>query len=160
MPFRRKMRAADAPPLTADEALAKMEHFCAYRERCPQEVQQKIRELRLSRELGDQIYQLLESEGFFDEQRFTEVFVRSKFNGNQWGRVRLRQELQQRQIRPDLIERALEEQINESVYEELIHTLIQKKLRQWEGDPQARQKAAAAVIRSGFEVGLVFDHIK
>jgi regulatory protein len=160
MPFKRKMRPADAPPLTPDEALAKLEHFCAYRERCPQEVRQKIAELRVASDLGEQLYQLLASEKFFDEQRFTEVFVRSKFRGNHWGRVRLRQELSMRAIAPELIEQALAEQISEHEYTELVHNLLQKKMTQWTGDPQAKQKAAAGVIRSGFEPSLVFDLIR
>lgn len=159
MPFRRKSRPADAPPLTGDEALAKLEHFCAYRERCPQEVLQKIRELRLPTDLGEQLYALLESEGFFNEERFAASFVRGKYRGNHWGRVRIRQELKMRDVAPTCIEQVLAEQIDQEEYLELIRTLLDKKLHQWAGDPQARQKAAAAVIRGGFEPSLVFSMV-
>ncbi len=152
---RRKFRSPDAPPLTPDEALAKLETFCAYRDRCASEVWQKIKELRLSEELGQQLFDLLQSERFIDEVRFAEGFVRGKLRGNHWGRVRIRQELKMRQVDPQILEDALAT-IDEEMYLELLQDMIAKKRKQYEGDPQVRQKAAAAVIRSGFEPDLVF----
>jgi regulatory protein len=156
MPFQRKSRPKDAPPLTPDEALAKLEHFCAFRERCPQEVKQKIQELRLDKALGQQLYQLLETEGFFNEKRFAEVFVRSKFRSNHWGRIRIRLELKMRDIDPELIETALAEQLEEEDYLDYLQTALSKKISQLKDDPQARNKAAATLIRAGFEPDLVF----
>jgi regulatory protein len=157
MPFRRKPRPLNAPPLSEDEALAKLEHFCAYRERCPQEVKQKMQELRLDAATSAQLYQLLEAEGFFNEKRFAEVFVRSKFRSNHWGRIRIRLELQMRDIDPDIREVALYEQIDEEEYAAYIKTALAKKLAQYGNDPQARTKAAAALVRAGFEPNLVFS---
>lgn len=136
-----------------------MEHFCAYRERCPQEVRDKMHELRLPEDLRQQLFDLLQTERFFDEQRFTELFVRGKFRGNQWGRVRLRMELKMRHISPDIMEAALAA-IEEEQYLEVIDALLTKKLKQWPDDPQRKQKAAAAVIRSGFEPDLVFLRLR
>ena len=42
MPFQRKKLLQ---PLTVDEALLKLENFCAYRERCPKEVLTRLKEL-------------------------------------------------------------------------------------------------------------------
>ena len=44
MPFQRKK---PAQPLTVDEAIGKLENFCAYRERCPKEVRSRLTELGL-----------------------------------------------------------------------------------------------------------------
>lgn len=158
MAFSRKSRSLSAPPLTPDQALEKLEHFCAYRERCPQEVRDKMRELRLSEEMSEQLFQVLQEERFFEEERFTESFVRSKFRGNHWGKVRLRMELKMRRIDPEIMEQALAN-IDEEAYLELIQELLTKKIRQWADDPQGRQKAAAAVIRAGFEPDLVFQEL-
>jgi len=154
----RKFRPKDAPSLTPDEALAKLEYFCAYRDRCEHEVWQKIEELRLPEELGQQLFDLLKSEKFIDEVRFAETFVRGKFRGNHWGRVRIRQELKMRRVDNQIIENAME-QIDEEAYLELLEELLLKKRKQYDGDPQARQKAAAALIRAGFEPDLVFSFL-
>jgi regulatory protein len=155
MAFQRKSRPLDAPPLTPDEALAKLEYFCAYRDRCSQEVLDKIRELRLSKELGEQLFDVLQADRFFDDRRFTEMYVRSKFRSNQWGKVRIRMELKMRNLEPELIENAID-MLDQDEYETTVKSLLKKKLKQWEGDPLARQKAAASVIRAGFEMDLVF----
>lgn len=154
MGFQRKWRAPDARPLSADEALQKLERFCLFRERCPQEVRDKIRELRLPVDMGDQLFKVLEEDRYFDEARFTELYVRSKIKG--WGRVRIRMELQMRKIDPECMERYLQA-IDEEAYLETLRKMLEKKYHQWTGDPQARQKAAAAVVRAGFEPELVFQ---
>ena len=156
--FKRKPRDPNAAPLTPDEALAKLEHFCAYRERCSSEVLEKIKELRLSKDLGEQLFDVLQTDRFFDDVRFAEIFARGKFRGNQWGKIRIRMELKMRQLPPHIIENALD-LIDDAAYSETIETLLKKKLSQWHDDPQARHKAAASVIRSGFEPNLVFAHL-
>lgn len=142
-------------PLTPDEALQKMERFCAYRERCPKEVRSKLAEFGLSRADAEQIYQVLEEDKFFNEARFAMAFAGGKFRYNYWGRVRIRQELKMRSISPELIAQALDS-IDQEEYEALIHKLLDKKREQYSGDDNAREKTAASLIRAGFEMDLVF----
>lgn len=155
MGFQRK-RNHLARPLTDDEALVKLERFCAFRERCEKEVWEKIAELGLLPSLGEKLFRLLKEERFFDNERFAQIFVRGKFLGNHWGRVRLRMELKMRQIPADIMEEALAT-IQEEKYLETIGQLLRKKLDYWAEDPQKRMKSAASVIRSGFEPDLVFQ---
>jgi regulatory protein len=142
-------------PLTPDEALQKMERFCAYRERCPKEVRSKLAECGLSHADAEQIYQVLQEDKFFNEERFAMAFAGGKFRYNYWGRVRIRQELRMRDISPNLVSQALES-IDQTEYEALIQKLLDKKREQYEKDPNAREKTAASVIRAGFEMELVF----
>lgn len=142
-------------PLTPDEALQKMERFCAYRERCPKEVRSKLAEFGLSRADAEQIYQVLEEDKFFNEARFAMAFAGGKFRYNYWGRVRIRQELKMRSISPELIAQALDS-IDQEEYEALVHKLLDKKREQYAGDDNAREKTAASLIRAGFEMDLVF----
>lgn len=146
--------------LTPDEALAKIEHFCAYRERCPQEVQRKIATFGLQPEIAEQIYSLLEGEGYVNETRFAEAYAGGKFRVNRWGRVRIRLELQRRDISPAIIEAALAS-INTTEYTRVLKDLLKKKRQQYRHEPdfQQRNKAAAALIRAGFEPELVFQHL-
>lgn len=145
-------------PLTPDEALAKLERFCAYRERCPKEVRAKLAEVGVRGVEAEQIFQLLEEEGFFDEKRFAHAFAGGKFRVNHWGRIRIRQELRMRDIAPAVIQQALNS-IEEEDYLKLLEQLLEKKRRQYDGDPQAREKAAASLIRAGFEQELIFKYL-
>ena len=149
------MPAFQKRPLTPDEALQKLERFCAYRERCPKEVRSKLAEFGLSRSDAEQIFEVLQEDKFFNEQRFAMAFAGGKFRYNSWGRVRIRQELRMRDIAAPLIEEALES-IDQAEYESLVKKLIDKTRQQYASDDNAREKTAAALIWAGFEMELVF----
>ena len=145
--------------LTTDEALAKLEYYCAYQERCPKEVRTKLSDLGMRGEAAEQIFNVLQEDGFFNEERFAMAFAGGKFRVNHWGRVRIRIELRMRNIAPDLIEQALAS-IDEDAYIGLLQDLIEKKRQYYEGQEQARDKTIAALIRAGFEPELVFRMMK
>jgi regulatory protein len=146
--------------LTPDEILAKLEYFCAYQERCPQEVRRKLTELGAHGEVAEQIYSVLENDAFFDEARFAEAYTGGKFRVNQWGRVRIRLELRRRDIAPDIIRQALDS-IGEEEYLIVLQNLIAKKREKWPApnDYAAKAKTAAALIRVGYEPELVFRYL-
>ncbi|MBN8680331.1 MAG: RecX family transcriptional regulator [Chitinophagales bacterium] len=141
--------------ITPDQALQKMERFCAYRERCPKEVRSKLKEMGLSRADSEQIYQVLQEDNFFNEERFAMAYAGGKFRSNQWGRVRIRQELKMRSIAPEYIAKALDA-IPEEEYEALVRKLMDRKMQQYEGDDNARDKTIASLSRAGFELDLLF----
>lgn len=146
--------------LTPDEILAKLEYFCAYQERCPQEVRRKLTELGAEGAIAEQIYSVLENDGFFNEARFAEAYAGGKFRVNQWGRVRIRLELRRRDISPAIIRQALEN-IGEETYLNTLQNLIAKKREQWPtaNDYASKAKTAAALIRAGYEPELVFRYL-
>ena len=147
--------------LTPDEALSKLEQFCAYRERCPQEVYQKLNALGVDANTAEQIFQVLEGDGYVNEERFAEAYAGGKFRINHWGRVRIRLELQRRKIAPVYIQQALAA-IDPAEYEAVLVEQIRKKKRQYKADPKhkRRNKLAAAMIRAGFEPDLVFQNLR
>ncbi|MDX1910831.1 MAG: regulatory protein RecX [Saprospiraceae bacterium] len=142
-------------PITPDEALRKLERFCAYRERCSKEVRSKLAEFGLPRQEAEQIFEVLQEDGYFNDVRFALAFAGGKFRYNHWGRIRIRQELKMRHIASDIISQALDA-IEESEYETVLKQRIEKKRAQFVGDENARDKTAAALIRAGFEMELVF----
>ena len=146
--------------LTPDEILAKLEYFCAYQERCPQEVRRKLTELGAHGEVAEQIYSVLENDAFFDEARFAEAYAGGKFRVNQWGRVRIRLELRRRDIAPDAIRQALDS-IGEEEYLSVLQKQIAKKKEKWPApnDCAAKAKTEAALIRAGYEPELVFRYL-
>lgn len=150
-------RRPPTTPLTPDEALRKLETFCAYRDRTGAEVRARLAELGVGGETAEEIFGLLRDEGFFDETRFARAYVRGKLNSNHWGRVRIRIELKRKGIDPDTIRQVMAEEIDETEYTALAQRLIEKKRLSYQADdPLAAQKAAASLIRAGFEPELVF----
>jgi regulatory protein len=154
--FRKPLR--NTTPLTADEILAKMEHFCAYQERCSKEVLQKLAELGALPEDKAQILQVLSGDGFYDDARFAHAYAGGKFRIKHWGRNRIRIELRMRDLPANLIESALES-IPEADYLKVLEELVDKKKVQYEGDPQIREKIINALMRVGFEFDLIFRYL-
>lgn len=162
MPFQKKKTAPeDTRPLTPDEALAKIEQFCVYRERSPREVADKLRELGQTGEVAEQIFGLLRDEGFFNEERFAHAFAGGKFRINHWGKVKIRLELRARGIPPSLVEEALAA-IPDEDYLAVFQKLMEQKRAQLARETPAkrRQKLAAYLIQAGFEQELVFEELK
>lgn len=159
MPFPRR-KSFHTEPIQADEALDRLERFCAFRERSPKEVRQKIADLGQSGETAEQLFQSLQEDGFFNEARFAMAFAGGKFRGNHWGRVRIRLELQHTHgITAELIQEALDS-LPEEEYLLTLQRILQKKRAQFGSeDPAGRQKTAAHAIRAGFEPELVFAYL-
>ena len=156
--FSKKKTFDPTEPLSPDQLLSRLENFCAYRERCPKEVRAKLTELGADAVVALEVYKVLESDKFFDEQRFALAYAGGKFRNNNWGKVRIRQELRMRDIAPDIIEEALDS-IEGEAYEALLLKLFEKKRLQYAGDDKALEKSAASLIRAGFETALVFKNM-
>ncbi len=152
------MRKQVAQALTPDEILTRMQHFCAYRERSPKEVLQKLRELGAKGEAAALIYQALQEDAFFEEARFAHAFAGGKFRINRWGKVRIRQELLVRGISEVYVTEALSE-IPDQDYSDTLTALLAKKQAEYVGSENARDKVIAALLRKGFELELIFRYL-
>ena len=71
----------------------KIEHYCAYQERCHLEVTNKLNKLGVFGDELDEYVCYLIDENFLSETRFSEAYVRGKFNNNNWGKVKISREL-------------------------------------------------------------------
>ena len=124
---------------TLDEALARMEHYCAYRERCHREVVEKLREMRMIPQAIDTIVVRLIEENFLNESRFATAFVNGKFRQKGWGKMRLRRELKQRDISEYLIHQALSG-ITDDAYQENFEYLAEKRWDVLKNEREAPEK--------------------
>ncbi len=142
------------------ELLEKGKRFCAYRDRCKAEVAQKLLPLGATGQLLEKVINALIEEGFIDEKRFSEAFARGKFEYNQWGRLRIKQELILKKIPEELIDPALN-QIDQNQYQLLLEKIATKKLQSLKGRDEftARGKTAGFCINKGFEPDLVWKTV-
>lgn len=139
-----------------------MERFCAYQERSHQEVVQKLRQMRMIPEAIDAIVVGLIESGFLSEERFARAFSRGKFRQKGWGRVRIRKELEQRNLSEYLIKKALEE-ISEPEYLKAFDALAETRWGQLAGETdlqKKKRKFADYLLYRGWEMELVYDKIR
>ncbi len=143
-----------------EEALAALQRYCAYQDRCHQEVRSKLLSLGIyGMDLEDIMVQLIE-EKFLDEERFARSFARGKFRMKQWGRKRIVQELKKRNISDYCIRKALTE-IDEEEYHLTLHKVLKKRFSLASGNKyERRKKAIDAALRRGYEPELVFTEGK
>jgi len=146
---------------TLQEATRKLEYYCAYQERCHKEVTKKLREMRMIPQSIDHIINHLIQEDYLNEERFAKSYTRGKFNIKNWGRVRILNELKQRDISRYNIKIALKE-INDAQYLEKLAALAKKKSEQLNESNKnlKKKKLANYLLYRGWESHLVYDQIR
>ncbi|RMB56447.1 RecX family transcriptional regulator [Dokdonia sinensis] len=147
---------------TIEEAKRSIERYCAYQERCHQEVGQKLREMRMIPVAIDEIIAHLIEHNFLNETRFAQAFARGKFRHKQWGRVRITRELKARKISTYNIKLALKE-LEDDAYFETFDTLSRKRYEQLSTETdkyKKRKKIADYLLYRGWESHLVYDRVK
>lgn len=146
---------------TIKEALLKLEHFCAYQERCHAEVVSKLYSLKMTPDEIDSIVVQLIENNFLNETRFACSFARGKHRIKQWGKIRITNELKARQISSTNISLALKE-ISPEEYESTFENLAE---RCWNGIQEKnilkkRKKFCDYLLRRGYESNFVYDKVK
>lgn len=145
-----------------NEAITKkIEHFCAYQERCHQEVVQKLRGMSIDSHTIDEIVVYLIQNQFLNEERFACSFARGKHRIKHWGNIRIINELKARNISQTIIKMAL----TEISTEEYFSTFERLSNRIWENiteknELKKRKKFCDHLLRKGFESQLVYEKVK
>ena len=85
----------------------KIMRYCAYQERCIQEVEHKLHTLGCPSNNISAYTRYLSAEDFLKEERYAEVFVRGKVNNNKWGPRKIETALLSKKVDPSLIKREL-----------------------------------------------------
>jgi regulatory protein len=112
-----------------EQALKKLQRFCAYQDRCHQEVRRKLLDLQIYGDDLEQIMVELIQDNFLNEERFAQSFARGKFRIKQWGRLRIVRELKARDISEYCIRQGLKE-IEETEYRKTLRQLLEKRQAQ------------------------------
>lgn len=144
---------------TVEEALSRMQAYCAYQERCHKEVRQKLREMNMIPMAQDHIMAKLIEENFLNETRFAKAFARGKFRFKYWGKYRIERELKARDINAYNIKEAFKE-ISNSDYNTHFHKIADKRLKQLESETnlmKKKQKFISYLQYRGWESHLIFE---
>ncbi|MFZ6012860.1 MAG: regulatory protein RecX [Bacteroidota bacterium] len=147
--------------LTVQQAKERIQRYCAYQERCHQEVRQKLFEYGLYSSQVDEILTQLITDGFLNEERFAKAFAGGKFRIKKWGRIKITHELEARNVSKNCIKIGLRE-IDDADYEDTLKAVLQKKLATIDAENVfvVRDKLSHYAIQKGYESEMVWRFIK
>ena len=137
----------------------KIEYFCAYQERCHLEVSKKLNKLGVFGDDADEYVCYLIDENFLSETRFSEAYVRGKFNNNNWGKIKIIRELKSRNISNWNISNALN-QISDIDYNNKLKKLCEKQIELSDKTKvEMRNKVIKSLSVKGWEIDLIINQI-
>ncbi len=147
--------------LSQELAFQKLKKYCAYQDRCHQEVRTKLISLKVYGDDLEEIIAALIQENYLDEERFARSYARGKFRFKRWGRNKIKQNLQLRRISSYCIKKGMEE-IEEEEYMDTLRLILEKQIVKYSELPELirKDKAIKYANKRGFEADLIFKVIK
>lgn len=147
--------------LTPEQAFMKLKHYCAYQERCHQEVKEKAYSFGLRKTDVEQLISKLIEEDYLNEERFARQFVGGHFRLKKWGIIKIKYALKQKRVSDYNIKKGLLE-IDKEAYRKTALQLIKTKWKAVKKDQYLvrEAKTQAYLAQKGFEPGLVQALIK
>jgi regulatory protein len=139
--------------LSLEQALQKARHYCGYQERSHSEVKDKLYSFGLRKKDVETALATLIEENYLNEERFAIQFAGGHFRLKEWGRVKIRYELRQRQVSEYCIKKALAS-IDEEDYEQTLGRLAARKWEILEDEGNAyvrKRKLQDYLLQKGYE---------
>ncbi|SDK69100.1 regulatory protein [Catalinimonas alkaloidigena] len=142
-------------------AYARIARYCAYQERSPKEVRDKLRSYGLTSQEVEELTDRMIDENYLHEARFAEAYAGGKFRLKKWGRVRIRMGLRQHGIADSLIEESLAA-LDAVDYRATLQQLAQKKAASLTAEEPLlrKQKLVAYLLNKGYEPDLVWPLVE
>lgn len=139
------------------EVKHKIEHWCAYRDRCHKEVYEKLRKYGLDDEDTNALISHLIEYQFLDEQRFADSFVSGKYKIKKWGKTKITAHLKQKAIPATCIRDALKT-IDEEQYLENLKKLAEGKWNEKKGSSfEKKVKVQRFLAGRGYDFDLIHN---
>ncbi|MCS6819209.1 MAG: regulatory protein RecX [Chitinophagales bacterium] len=101
--------------------------FCAYKERCVDDVYRKLIQLGVSENQHHFWVKRLESYGFLNEKRFVESYALARINLKGWGLLKIKNKLLAKNIEPLIVDEVLKKIKDTLNMEEKLLSIAQKK---------------------------------
>lgn len=148
--------------LTPDQAFQKIKQYCAYQERCHSEVKEKLYSFGLYKKEAEEILSKLVEENYLNEERFAIQYAGGKFRMKQWGRVKIKYSLKQKQVSEYCIKKALAA-IPDTEYSKALQKLFDQKLKTLRSEKNIfikKRKLQDYLLYKGYESGLVKELVE
>ncbi len=141
--------------------LNRIKQYCAEAEKSTHDVLEKLETWNVPPEEIDDILLKLRSEKFLNDTRYVKSYVSEKWLLDKWGKIKIRNSLQQKKTGENIINEALTS-IHDEEYEQGLHELLQKKLREVKSDdkPSDARRLMMFAQSRGFEEELIMDWLE
>ncbi len=140
-----------------EEALQKAKQYCAYQERCHSEVKEKLYSFGMNKKEADELLSALITENYLNEERFAILYAGGKFRIKQWGKIKIKYGLKQKQVSEYCIKKALAA-IDERDYSKTLEKLFEQKLKTLKAEKNIftkKRKIQDYLMQKGFETDVV-----
>lgn len=143
---------------TTLQALAKIQDWCAYQERCQQEVRDKLYAYGLRTNEVENLLAQLVADNFVNEERFARAYAGGKFRIKKWGRLKIKAGLRLRKISDYCIRKGLSE-ISDADYRECLLKILETKSKLLTEKNKIRRKYKLLQYASakGYEQELIME---
>ena len=141
--------------------LQRIMKYCSKSERCTQDAIIKLQAWGVPEDGVEGILEKLYLEKFIDDKRYVTSYVTEKWNLDRWGKIKIANSLQQKNLDESLIEEALN-LIDEEAYMKGLHELLRKKYKEVKSGnsmEDARRVSGFALSR-GFEEALIWEWLE
>lgn len=135
-----------------------MERFCAWQERCENDVRKKLTSFHLSEAQEVEIINQLKENNFLNEDRFVELYVRGKVRVG-WGKQKIVAALRAKHIPAELANRYCAA-ITDEDYGERLQNAIEKWRRTHPDETPNSPKLVRHLLSKGFGMEEVMREIK
>lgn len=146
--------------VSKEDALHLLQKYCAYQDRCHQEVRLKLLFYKIyGDDLEDIITQLIQDK-YLDELRYTKSFVRGKVRIKKWGPNKIKQQLQQKEI-SDYCQRKAFEEVDGQLIEDNLRYWLDRKSKDYKNDSGfvKKQKLIKFLMNKGYSYPDILNHV-
>lgn len=143
-----------------ENLISKAMKYCAYQERCISDLRNKLFEWNAGKNNINKIIDQMLDEGFINERRYLEVYIKGKVNIKRWGKYKIKSALKAKKIDEAFINEFLDK-IDEKVYISNIEKASQMKLSEVSNESKEtkKQKLYRFLLSRGYESELISSMI-
>lgn len=140
------------------EALRSLERLCARAERSTYDAERLLGRWNVDEASARRIIDSLAKNGFIDDARYAEAFVRDKVRFGKWGRMKISAALRAKHIPSNVIDKALS-QFSKDDARSMVESILERKLQQLGGEKsrQNRDRCMRFALQRGYEFEIVSD---
>ena len=142
-----------------EKAWQKIKHYCAYQERSHAETREKLYSFGLYKHEVETLLTRLIEENYLNEERYAIPFAGDKFRMKQWGRVKIKYELQQNRVSAYCIKKAMAA-IDEEDYQKTLQKLAAAKLATLKSEKNIfvkKTKLRNYLMQKGYEPAMIME---
>ncbi len=142
-----------------EKATQKIKYYCGYQERSHAETRDKLYSFGLYKADVESLLSQMIEEDYLNEERFAHAFTGGKFRMKQWGRIKIKNELIQKQVSTWVLKNALSS-INEGEYIKTLRKLATAKaliLKSEKSIFTKKIKLRNYLMQKGYEPNLIME---